>query len=106
MKMKSRHRYTDEFKTQAVELAELGKPVSEVAADLGISSDLIYRWRRESPQLSQEGSQVSGPVSDPAKADELRKLRREVAHLKMENDILKKAAIILGTTIPQPRSAK
>jgi transposase-like protein len=33
-------------------------------------------------------------------ADELRRLRRENAHLKLENDILKKAAVILGTKPP------
>jgi len=40
-----------------------------------------------------------------ADADELRELRREVAHLRMENDILKKAAVILGTN-PRPRGAR
>ncbi len=47
--MKTRKRYTDEFKAQAVQLLEIGKPVSDVAADLGISTDLLYRWRREGP---------------------------------------------------------
>ena len=83
MKMKTKRRYTDEFKAQAVKLAKLGKPVSEVAKDLEITADLVYRWKKE---------------------DELRTLRREVAHLKRENDILKKAAIILGTT-PQLKGA-
>ena len=48
--MKTRKRYTDEFKAQAVQLLEIGKPVSDVAADLGISTDLLYRWRREGPK--------------------------------------------------------
>jgi transposase len=38
-------------------------------------------------------------------ADELRRLRREIANLKLENDILKKAAVILGTR-PQPGVAR
>ena len=66
-----------------MKLVKLGKPVSEVAKDLEITADLVYRWKKE---------------------DELRTLRREVAHLKRENDILKKAAIILGTT-PQLKGA-
>jgi transposase-like protein len=41
---------------------------------------------------------------EPA-ADELRRLRREVANLKLENDILKKAAVILGTK-PQSSAAR
>lgn len=48
-KVSARKRYSEEFKTQAVELTELGKPASEVAKDLGITSDLIYRCRRERP---------------------------------------------------------
>jgi transposase len=85
MKMKTRKRYTDEFKAQAVALAKLGKPVSEVAKDLEIPADLVYRWKKEDAQSAQAG------------ADELRTLRRQVVHLKRENDIFKKAAIILGT---------
>ena len=103
MKMKTTNRYTDEFKAQAVELAELGKPVSEVAADLGISTDLIYRWRKEGPKGF--GTDL-GSRPEAGESDELRRLKREVAHLKMENDILKKAAMILGTTLPQQKSAK
>ena len=99
MKVKTRKRYSDEFKTQAVELAELGKPVSEVAKDLSISSDLVYRWRREMAGLLQRKEDCQGET------DELRRLRREVADLKVENDILKKAAVILGTT-PLPKPAK
>ena len=107
--MKTKNRFSNEFKAQAVELAGLGKPIAEVAEDLGISRDLIYRWKRESeareaPQLAQGGSEGHRAVGEVAGADELRKLRREVAHLKMENDILKKAAVILGTTL-QPRIA-
>jgi transposase-like protein len=53
-KIKSRRRYSEEFKSQAVELTEFGKPAAEVATDLGITSDLIYRWRRERPWLARE----------------------------------------------------
>jgi len=94
----TRTRYTDEFKVQAVELAGLEKPVSEVAADLNISADLIYRWRREmkdgfllSPRKTGQDNVVSPEV-------ELRAILKENKRLKLENDILKKAAVILGTT--------
>ena len=101
MKVKSRKLYSTEFKCQAVELAALGKPVAEVAKDLGITSDLIYRWRRENEGLTKgPGDQV-----DATEAEELRRLRREVIHLKAENDILKKAAVILGST-PQRKPGK
>ena len=68
--MKTKKRYSKEFKAQALELVALGKPVTEVAQDLHLSRDLVYRWR-----------------SDAAK----------LAHLRMENDILKKAVVIIGT---------
>ena len=103
MKVKARKRYSEEFKTQAVELTELGKPASEVAKDLGITSDLIYRWRRERPWLAQGGR--GNQAEESTEAEELRRLRHEVANLKVENDILKKAALILGTT-PQSKSGK
>ena len=44
-------------------------------------------------------------VGEEHEADELRRLRREVANLKLENDILKKAAVILGAR-PQPGAAR
>jgi transposase-like protein len=102
MKMKTRKRYTDEFKAQAVALAKLGKPVSEVAKDLEIPADLVYRWKKEDAQSAQGGSGGQRAVGEMAGADELRTLGgprapRQVVHLKRENDILKKAAIILGT---------
>ena len=96
MKEKSRKRYTAEFKAQAVELLETGKPVAQVAEELCVSSDLIYSWRRLS-QGTQLGSVGVRALGERSEADELRTLRRENALLKQENDILKKAAVILGT---------
>lgn len=55
MNQKSRKRYTPEFKAQAVELLGTGKPVPQVAEELCISSNLLYRWRHEMQR-------ISGPV--------------------------------------------
>lgn len=102
MNPKPRRRYTAEFKAQAIALLETGKPVSQLAQELGISDNLLYSWRLVS-QRAQGGS--DGPQAEGARdaADELRALRRELARIKMENDILKKAAVILGTS-PRPDS--
>ena len=97
MRTVTRKRYSAEFKAQAVELVGLGKPVSEVAEDLEIGSSILYGWVRKAARLGSEGGRAVG--EEPA-ADELRRLRREVANLKLENDILKKAAVILGTKPP------
>ena len=80
----------------------MGKPVPDVARDLGISEGVLYGWVRKGSQAAQLGSgglRAAGE-GEPA-AEELRRLRRENANLKLENDILKKAAVILGTK-PQP----
>jgi len=104
MKLKPRKRYTDEFKTQAVELLDTGKPVSQLAEELCISSNLLYNWRLSS-QRAQTGGDGAGVQGEGAETEELRGLRREIVILRQENDILKKAAVILGTRL-QPNSGK
>jgi transposase-like protein len=97
MKAVTRKRYTAEFKAQAVELVGMGKPVSEVAEELEIGTSLLYGWVHKGAQPAQLGSGGRRAVGEEPVADELRRLRRALATLKMENDILKKAAVILGT---------
>lgn len=102
--VKRRKRYTEDFKNQAIELCATGKPVAEVAEDLCLSKDLIYKWIR--PARTGLGrSEDKGATGDSAEAQELTRLRREVAELRIDNDILKKAAVILGTR-HQTRSGK
>ena len=103
MNRSPRKKYTPEFKQQAVELVRLGKSVPEVTQELNIGDGILYAWVKKSQNASQLGSESQGAVGDMTAADELRRLRREIAHLKLENDILKKAAVILGTN-PQPRT--
>jgi transposase-like protein len=43
-----RQRYTAEFKAQAVELISTGKPVSQIAEELCIGSNLLYKWKQDS----------------------------------------------------------
>jgi transposase len=96
MTTKARQRYTAEFKAQAVELISTGKPVPQIAEELCIGSNLLYKWRQDA-QGAQVGSEGPRAAGEGSAADDLRSLRRENALLKMENDILKKAAVILGT---------
>jgi transposase len=97
MSVVTRKRYTAEFKAQAVGLVNLGKSVPEVARDFGIGEGNLYKWVRQGSQSAELGSAGLRAVGEEPAADELRRLRRENANLKLENDILKKAAIILGT---------
>jgi transposase len=100
MKPVTRKRYTAEFKAQAVELVGIGKPVPQVAEELEIGTSILYGWVRKGAQPAQLGSGGLRAVGEEPAADELRRLRREIANLKLENDILKKAAVILGTKPP------
>lgn len=103
MSQRTHQRYPPEFKEQALGLLNLGKPVADVAQEMQISSNLLYAWRRQN-ERTQGGSAGLRAVGEQSEADALRALRRLNARLQAENDILKKAAIILGSK-PQPGSA-
>ncbi len=90
MTTKTRRRYTDEFKAEAVRLVrDAARPVAEVARDLGIADHLLYRWRAEQQQAEHQGHTRQ---SLRAEQEELARLRRENATLKQERDFLKRAA--------------
>jgi transposase len=99
MKNKTRRRYTAEFKAQAVELLQAGRPAAQLAHELGIGMDLIYAWRRQA-QGQQLRSAATPAEGESGVAEQLLALQREVTLLRQENDILKKAAVILGTRPP------
>ena len=107
-----RQRYSNDFKDRALTLVGLGRPVPEVAAELGIGTSILYRWtlaqrQGEHGTPAQLGGGVQRAVGELDEAAELRRLRKENAQLLMENDILKKAAVILGThTQPQSKPAR
>ncbi len=84
-----------EFKREAVELSQApDKSVREIAEDLGIHPNTLYRWRHE---LKRDGAQAF-PGNGRLKADdeEVRRLKRELAVVKQERDILKKAISIFS----------
>ena len=107
----TRKHYTASFKQQAIELVMAGRAVSEIARDLEIEPSCLYSWVRESnrkpgvAQAVQPGSGVLPASGGGDAADELRRLRRENAELRLDNEILKKAAVIIGTKI-QPNDAR
>jgi transposase len=82
--------YTPEFKREAVHLAQTsGKPIAQVARELGISDTSIHQWRKELAEHGQEAFPGSGHQT--AQEEELRRLKRELEMVKQERDILKKA---------------
>jgi transposase len=77
-----------EFRQRAVELARLGeKPIGQIAKDLGISDSCLRGWIK---QADIDGGRREGLSSQ--ERDELVELRRETRTLKLENEILKRAA--------------
>ena len=84
--------YPKEFKLEALRLvAESDKPASEVAMQLGIRRNQLYKWKE---QMSKKGDVASSKRGRPKKEEqsELARLRAENAQLKEDVEILKKAA--------------
>lgn len=83
----NRRKHTNEFKMEAVRLAQRGDaPVTQVARDLDIHESLLHKW------IKQFGNKPDGSGVTANEHDELVRLRRENRILKEERDILKKAA--------------
>ena len=93
--MGERRRYEREFKVEAVRLVtEGGRKATEVARDLGIHVNLIYLWKK---QLCEDGQEAFPGYGNLKSSDaELRRLQRELADVKEERDILKKALAIFS----------
>ena len=96
-----RRQFTDEFKREAIALlASSGRPLLQIANELGISPSMLRNWRNGS------GGRDAGPALRPIPASaphsasdlatEISRLRRENDRLRMERDILKKAVAIFS----------
>ncbi len=89
---RERRNFTDEFKEQLVQLYLKGKPKSELIREYDLTPSSLNRWIKQ--------HQTSGSFKEKdnrsAEENQLIQLQKEIRHLKMENDILKQAALILG----------
>ena len=88
--------YTKEFKLEALKLMETSdKPASEIAMQLGIRRNQLYKWKE---QMVKKGDVASSKRGRPKKEDqsEVAKLRQELKRVKEENEILKKAAVFFA----------
>ena len=92
MKQK-RKKYTPEFKREVLAMvAEGQRSVAQIERDLGITSGLIYKWQARY-QVQDEQLQ---PSPERMEAGRIRQLERELAIVKQERDILKKAIQIFS----------
>ncbi len=89
---KLKRTYTAEFKRDAIALAERGdRSVAQIERDLGLSASCLRHWRAAARRAAAAGT-TTDALADQAR--ELQRLRREVAQLREEREILKKAVAI------------
>ncbi|WP_422397828.1 IS3 family transposase [Spiroplasma endosymbiont of Apeira syringaria] len=87
--------YTDEFKKQIVALYQSGKSVSCLVKEYNVTRAATYNWIK---QFTNSGS-FKTKDNRSVEENELIKLRKELKQLRMENDILKQAALIIGKKV-------
>ncbi|CAG0939367.1 hypothetical protein GALLN_00588 [Gallionellaceae bacterium] len=87
--MSKRRKYSPEFKRGAVEqVRQPGISCAQVARELGISANVLTRWKREAEQDGRNAFGGSGSPRD----EEMARLKRELARVKKERDFLREAA--------------
>lgn len=89
---REKRQYTDEFKQQVVNLYNSGKPRSEIIKEYELTPSAFSGWIRK---YNSTGSFAAKDNRTPEE-NELIKARKELKQLRMENDILKQAALIMG----------
>lgn len=97
----TRRHFTPEFKLEAVRLAEgSDRSVNEIAHELGIRPNVLRQWRRQAAaRAGQPLPEIfPGQGRFASRDEEIRRLKREVAQLQEERDILKKAAAFFART--------
>ncbi len=96
--MKKRKTFTREFKIEAVRLLDEGKkPGADLARELGIMRNQLYKWKEK---IDKHGEGVfpgqGRRRSIENQAEEIARLKQELAQTKEENEILKKAAVFFA----------
>ncbi|GAK10390.1 mobile element protein [Geomicrobium sp. JCM 19038] len=89
---RERRTFTPEFKNQMVQLYQSGKSRAIIAREYDLTPSSLDKWIK---QATATGS-FKEKDNRSEQEEELQRLRKELAHAKMENDILKQAALIMG----------
>lgn len=88
---KHRRQYDEEFKRNALQLIADGRSVTSVSESLGVSKGVLYNWRSQANKSSSN--------ENPGETkEEMKLLRKRLAEVEMERDILKKALGIFSRT--------
>lgn len=93
--IKTRRRYTREFKLEAIQLAHNrdGK-VATVAESLGIHPNILHRWIKEHEDDATHSFPGNGKLKTPD--EQIRQLKHQLREAEEERDILKKALAIFS----------
>jgi transposase len=89
---RQRREFTEEFKKQLVQLHNSGKPRNEIVKEYDLTPSSFDKWVQ---RINASGSSKEKDNRTPEQ-EELLRLRKENQKLKMENDILKQAALIFA----------
>lgn len=85
----TRRKYDKEFREGAVRIVrETGKPIAQVARDLGIHEGTLGNW------VAQDRAGAKDEDLSVDEREELKQLRKEVAELRMERDVLKRSVVL------------
>jgi transposase len=92
MAAEKRRRFSRDFKLEAVRQVTDGRrPLAEVARELHIRADMLHKWLRAAGTAPSTDAVFPGNGRVSAEDEEIRRLRRELAQVREERDILKKA---------------
>ena len=92
-----RRKFSDEFKRDAVDLVlTTGRPIAEVAAELGVYDSTLGNWVRRHQERQQAGNDLS-----PDERARLKELEADNAKLRMERDLLKRTVAFWVKESPQ-----
>jgi transposase len=82
-------RYSEEFKQQIVDLYNTGSSVSYLSSEYGVTSVTIYSWIKQLSPVKLDGK-------EEINSKDYEKMKKRIAELEMENEILKKATAIFA----------
>lgn len=87
--------YSNEFKEKVIALSFQRENLKELADELGINVERIYKWRR-GQKIKAEGGLVNKSIPTAVNPDEIKQLRKELKNTQLELEILKKAIHIFS----------
>jgi transposase len=90
--------YPSEFRARAVALVRAGRPISRVAAELGVSEGGLHKWVR---QDRIDRGEIAGVTT--SESAELQRARKRIRELELQVEILTKASDFLAEERPHPK---